>query len=86
MKLYYPAFKESSIYLRFLNELLHTLNKEDELAQAAPASLSSDSPENAPVNSTGDVTAQSRVLSFAAHILERDLDDPNSLYDRPCLS
>ncbi len=79
-QLYYPSFKESTIYLRFLDELLHTLNKEDEISQPATDSSSSN-----PASSDNNPSSHTQVASLAAHIAGRDWDDPDSLYDRPCL-
>jgi len=84
LQLYYPSFKESTVYLRFLDELLTTLKKEDERAQAAPSPTAH---ENSPDirSETGlSLSEQNQVPSFAAFILGRDLDDIDSLYSRPC--
>lgn len=66
---------DSSIYLGFLNELVHMLNKEDESAQADP--LNGTTRSNKPVQ---------RSVSQLSHILVgKDLDDPDSLWERPHL-
>lgn len=70
LQVYFPTFMDSSIYLRFLNELVHMLNKEDELTQAGEGSTK-----------TGKTSRAALKLSH--FIMGKDLDDPNSLWERP---
>ena len=73
MQVYFPAFIGSSIYLRFLNELVQMLNKDDESAQSS---------------STTECTktsAGAAVLKMSPIALGKDLDDPDSLWERPAL-
>ena len=71
LQVYFPAFLGSSVYLRFLNELV--LNKDDETAQAG--STIEDS----------ETSTKAAVLKISPIIMGKDLDDPDSLWERPAL-
>ena len=69
MQLYFPGFLKSSIYLRFLNELVITLNRPANQTANAPGATSHLEKPSLPV---GDQ------IDFA-----QNLDDPDSLWRRP---
>lgn len=72
MQVYFPVFIGSSVYLRFLNELVQMLNKDDESTAAGRESRS------------GAYKASSlTVLKLSHFIMGKDLDDPDSLWERP---
>ena len=75
IQFHFPGFLKSSVYLRFLNELVVMLNK-----PATSASLSSDSASQDHQSSSTHQEKPSTVnqLDFA-----QNLDDPDSLWQRP---
>ena len=71
LQLYFPGFLKSSVYLRFLNELVVTLNR--------PANQSATAP-----TTRGPSEVISRHLEKSDQIdFAQNLDDPDSLWRRP---
>lgn len=60
--------------MRFLNELVHTLNRDEEATSAGGREHAGLSPDN---------TSNENVLKLSQIIMGKDLDDPNSLWERP---
>ena len=74
-QVYFPVFIGSSIYLRFLNELVHMLNKDDDDDMAAEREIAS---------RTGSGKSSNRTALKLGHtVMGKDLDDPDSLWERP---
>lgn len=72
-QVHFPVFVGSSIYLRFLSELIQMLNKDE-----GPTSLQGDG--------SSKVELHKKATLKLSHIVTgRDLDDPNSLWERPAL-
>lgn len=76
-QVHFPAFIGSSVYLRFLNELVQMLNKESQAEAKAPGGAGG--------VDTGETSSPSAaaVLKLSHIIMGKDLDDPNSLWERP---
>ena len=74
LQTYYPSFLKSSIYLRFLNELVHMLNNNETITNTSPTGTSST--QTAGINS-------STVDQTDAPGDSPDLDDPDYLWRRP---
>lgn len=72
-QVYFPAFVGSSIYLRFLNELVLMLNKDDCEATSVGRSR----------EGASDKSSSGTVLKLSHIIMGKDLDDPDSLWERP---
>lgn len=72
LQLYFPGFLKSSVYLRFLNELVVMLNR--------PANQSSTAPGPATIGASEATShlEKSDQIDFA-----QNLDDPDSLWKRP---
>jgi hypothetical protein len=70
-QVYFPVFIGSSIYLRFLNELVHMLNREE------------DAPSSEKGNATMVTDRVSKEVDLSHVIMWKDLDDPDSLWERP---
>ncbi len=77
--MHFPAFVESSIYLRFLNELVH---HEDDPALLQTKSQQEVNDSDQDKNTMTQVTVS---VSKLSHILGKDVDDPDSLWERPQL-
>ena len=72
LQVHFPAFIGSSVYLRFLNELVQMLNKDNDSTA-----------RNAKTEPDG--TPSEAVLKLSHTVMGRDLDDPDSLWLRPSL-
>ena len=70
LQLYFPGFLKSSVYLRFLNELVVTLNR--------PANQPSITPATKGPSEVTSHLEKSDQIDFA-----QNLDDPDSLWQRP---
>lgn len=70
-EVYFPMFMDSSIYLRFLNELVQMLDKEYD-DDSGNAKMGYDKPSSETV-----------LKKLSHNITGKDLDDPNSLWERP---
>lgn len=73
MQVYFTAFIGSSIYLRFLNELVQMLNKDDESTATGREGI----------RSGQEKTSSETVLKLSHYIMGKDLDDPDSLWEKP---
>ncbi len=71
LQVYFPMFMDSSIYLRFLNELVQMLDKEYD-DDSGNAKMGYDKPSSETV-----------LKKLSHNITGKDLDDPNSLWERP---
>ena len=71
LQLYFPGFLKSSVYLRFLNELVITLNRPANQSATAPATRGASETES-------HLKKSSDQVDFA-----QNLDDPDSLWRRP---
>lgn len=71
MQVYFPEFIGNSVYLRFLNELIQMLNKDDESIAAGKD------------GSKSKASSETATLKLSHFIMGKDLDDPDSLWERP---
>ena len=73
LQVHFPVFIGSSVYLRFLDELVQMLNKDDETTSVRGSG------DTKPDRNSG----KTPVLKVGHTVMGKDLDDPDSLWERP---